>query len=114
MGVRKVKLCHYKGCNNAATTMGFCRFHYLKNWKKIKAKQKQKAIKNLNKYIDHIMHKHPDGYMDVIREDLRNLDQFSRKAEHYFAEDDFHDIMDELNPEDVHRIIDNIKIDESY
>lgn len=114
MGVRKIKLCRQKGCNNSSTTSGFCRVHYLRNWKQIKEKQKKKALKNLNKYINHIMHKHPDGYMDVIREDLRNLDQFSRKAEHYFSEDDFHDIMDELSADDVHSIIENIKIDDSY
>lgn len=114
MAVRKVKLCKQKNCRNQATTSGYCRVHYLKNWKQIKEKQKKKAIKNLNKYIDHIMHKHPEGYMEVIKEDLRNFDQFSRKAEHYFSEDDFHDIMEELNVDDVHKIIDNIKIDDAY
>ncbi len=114
MAVRTVKLCKQKGCTNAATTSGYCRFHYLKNWKKIKDGQKKKAVKNLNKYIDHIMHKNPEGYMDNIREDLRNKDQFSRKAEGYCSEDAFHDIMDELNNEDVHRIVGSIKLDESY
>ncbi|EKD51271.1 MAG: hypothetical protein ACD_62C00293G0007 [uncultured bacterium] len=114
MQTRIVKLCKHKGCTNAATTMGYCRYHYLKNWKKIKDIQKKKAVKNLNKYIDHIMHKNPDGYMDSIREDLRNQDQFVKKAEGYFSEDDFHDVMDELGSDDVDRIIDSIKIDDSY
>ena len=114
MAVRKVKLCKHKGCSNTATTHSYCRFHYLRNWKKIKEKAKKKAIVNLNKYIDHIMHKHPDGYMDVIREDLRNHDQFTRKAEAFTSEDDFHDIMDELNNEDIDRLIGSIKVDDSY
>lgn len=114
MTLRKVKLCKEKGCNNSSTTMGYCRVHYLKNWKEIKDKQKQKSLKNLNKYIDHIMHKHPEGYMDVIREDLRNYDQFSRKAESYLSDDEFHDVMDEVSDDDIDRIIDQIKIDDSF
>lgn len=94
--------------------MGYCRVHYLRNWKDIKEKQKKKAIKNLNKYIDHIMHKHPEGYMEIIREDLRNQDQFSRKAEGFLSEDDYHDIMDELGNDDIERIIGNIKVDDSF
>lgn len=111
---RKVRLCKEKGCNNASTTDGFCRFHYLKNWRVIKEKQKKKAVENLNKYIDHIMHKNPGGYVDAIREDLKNFDQFSKKAEKYFSEDEFHDVMDELGGEDIERIIDAIKVDDSY
>lgn len=111
---RKVRLCKERGCNNASTTDGFCRFHYLKNWKAIKEKQKKKAVENLNKYIDHIMHKNPSGYVDAIREDLKNFDQFSKKAEQYFSEDEFHDVMDELGGEDIERIIDAIKVDDSY
>ncbi|MBF0104495.1 MAG: hypothetical protein HQM16_04110 [Deltaproteobacteria bacterium] len=114
MTIRKVKLCKHKGCNNVATTQGFCRFHYLKNWRQIKEKAQKKALKSLNKYIDHLMHKHPDGYMDVIREDLKNYDHFSRKADNFIAEDDFHDIMDDLNQEDVEKIIGSIKVDDSY
>jgi hypothetical protein len=114
MAGRTVKLCKQKGCHNASTTMGYCRYHYLKNWKKIKDNQKKKAVRNLNKYIDHIMHKNPEGYMDNIKEDLRNHDQFSRKAEFYFSDDDFHDIMDEFGSEDVHKILDTIKVDDSY
>lgn len=114
MAVRKVKLCKQKGCDNTATTSNYCRVHYLKNWRDIKEKAKKKALKNLNKYIDHIMNKHPDGYMDKIREDLRDFDQFAKKAENFNSEDNFHDIMDELSHDDVNKIIDAIKVDDSY
>jgi hypothetical protein len=111
---RKVKLCKVKGCHNPATTMAHCRIHYLKNWRQIKEKQKKKAIENLNKYIDHIMRKNPDGYVDAIREDLKNHDQFNRKVENLFYDDEFHDVMDELGLDDVERIIGSLKVDDSY
>lgn len=114
MSVRKIKICHESNCHNASTTLGYCRIHYLKNWKKIREQQRKKALKNLNKYIDRVMHKHPEGYMDVIREDIRNYDQFNRKAESSFSDDEFHDVMEELSEDDVHKIIESIKIDESF
>ncbi len=114
MAVRKVKLCKEKGCNNTSTTDGYCRVHYLKNWREIKDKAKQRALKSLNKYIDHIMHKNPNGYIDDIREDLRDFDQFKSKAEAFNSDDDFHDVMEEISSDDVTKIIGNIKVDDSY
>ena len=111
---RKLKLCKVKGCRNPATTMGHCRIHYLKNWKQIKEKQKKKAIENLNKYIDHIMRKNPDGYVEAIREDLRNSDQLNRKIDNFFFDDEFHDVMDEIGADDVERIVSSLKVDDTY
>lgn len=114
MSARKIKLCKEKDCKNGQTTMGFCRIHYLKNWKKIKEQQKKKAVENLNRYIDHIMSKNPDGYVDAIREDLRNHDQFSKKVDSYFSDNDYNDMIDELGVNDVNRIIGGLKIDDTY
>lgn len=111
---RRVRLCKEKSCRNPATTMNYCRVHYLKNWKKIKEQQKKKAVQNLNKYIDHIMRKNPDGYVQAIREDLRNYDQFSRKVDNFFYDDEYSDVLDELGREDVERIIGGLKVDDSY
>lgn len=114
MTARTIKLCKEKSCPNAATTEGYCRFHYLKNWKTIKDKKKKSAIKNINRYVDHVIKQHPGNYMEVIREDLRHPDQFERKAEAYIFEDDFYDVMEELTGDDVTRLIDSIKVDESF
>lgn len=114
MNARKVKLCKERNCKDLQTTSGYCRMHYLKNWKQIKEKQKKKAVENLNKYIDHIMSKNPDGYVDAIREDLKNHGQLSRKADSYFADDEYHDVMEEIGLDDVERIIDTLKVDDTY
>lgn len=114
MAGRRIKICKQKGCSSASTTHGYCRVHYLKNWQVIKEQQKKKAIKTLNRYIDHIMQKNPNGYMDTLREDLRNTDQFAKKAESMMSDDDFHDIMDEVSNDDLDRIIGSIKIDDSF
>jgi hypothetical protein len=114
MAGRKVKLCKEKGCQNAASTVGYCRIHYLKNWKTLKAKEKQKAVQTLNKYIDHVMRKNPEGYMEEIRDDLKNQDVMNQKVDKFFDGDGFHDVLDEVGSDDVERIIDGIKIDDSF
>lgn len=111
---RRIRLCKEDACRNPATTMGYCRIHYLKNWKLIKDKEKKKAIQNLNKYIDHIMKKNPDGYVDAIREDLRNYDQFNKKVDNYFYDDEFSDVVEDMGKEDVQRIINTLKVDDNY
>lgn len=111
---RRIKLCKVKGCRNAATTMAHCRIHYLKNWKQIKDKQKKKAVETLNKYIEHIMRKNPNGYLEAIREDLRNQDQFTRKVDGFFSGDEFQDAFDEIGMEDMDRLIGSLKFDDSY
>ena len=94
--------------------MSHCRIHYLKNWRQIKEKQKKKAVESLNKYIEHIMHKNPDGYLEAIREDLRNQDQYTRKVDNFFSGDDFNDAFDDIGMEDVDRLIGSLKIDDGY
>lgn len=114
MASRKVKLCKEKACQNTASTVGYCRIHYLKNWKTLKAKEKQKAVQTLNKYIDHVMKRNPEGYMEEIRDDLKNQDVMNKKVDHFFDDDGFHDVLDEVGADDVERIIDGIKIDDSF
>jgi hypothetical protein len=43
------------------------------------------------------MHKHPESYVETIKQDLRFSDRFQKKAEDFFADEDFHDIMEGVN-----------------
>lgn len=67
----RIKICKEEGCNNAQTTGGFCRLHYLKHWKAIKAESTEKAAKKLNRYVEFMAKKNPDRYIDDIKKDLR-------------------------------------------
>lgn len=115
MPKKALKLCKEKECKNGQTTLGYCRFHYLRNWRKIRDKQKKKAISNLNKYVEHIMRKHPGDYVETIKSDLRHSGRFQQKAEQFFADADFHDVMEDVNIEqEVDTILDNLKVDDNY
>ena len=114
MSKRKVKLCKDTGCQNASTTMGFCRLHYLKNWQEIKREQKAKSVQNLNRYIEHVLRNNPDNPSDVIRRDLTDGDHFQEKAEFFMAGDDFSELMGDVKDDDIKSVLGHIKIDDSF
>ena len=82
-----IRICKEIDCKDAATTSGYCRFHYLKNWKRIKSTERRRAAKRLNKYVENMVKRHPDKYVDVIKEDLRSS-RFEKKVESAFGDDD--------------------------
>jgi len=108
----RIKICKEPDCNDAATTAGYCRLHYLKNWKQIKNEERKKAAKRLNKYVESVVKKHPDRYVDVIKEDLRSP-RFEKQIETAFGNDDESDnIFDEPNyDEEVRELIEKLKKD---
>lgn len=54
------KMCRENGCENVASTKGFCRLDYIKNWKKIKRKEMILKEGKLNQYIEELVSKYPD------------------------------------------------------
>ena len=111
----RIKICREAECQNAVTTAGYCRLHYLKNWKKIKSTEKRKAAKNLNSYIESVCRKHPDRYMDVIKKDLRSP-RFDKYIEEVFGyEDEAEDLFNEPSyEEEVQRLIKELKLEKDF
>ena len=114
MAKRAVKICGEEDCRNQQTTMGYCRLHYLKNWKKIREKQRKKSVDNLNKYVDHIMQKNPDNYVETIKHDLRHAGRFQQRAEEFASDEDFNDVIEKVDiGQEVEKIVDHLKVDDS-
>ena len=111
----KIRICKHKGCYDGATTLGYCRLHYLKNWRKIKEQQRKKAVKNLNKYIEHLCKTRPDGYVEAMKGELKNEFVFEEKVQSYVLDDEYRDIMDELDiSHDVDAILGDLKVDKGF
>lgn len=91
----QIKICLEPGCRNVQTTKRYCRLHYLKNWKTLKQEVQTKAAERLNRYVEGIVKKYPDRYMEVIRKDLR-------------GKRDFEPFLDELPSEDVEGIMEDL------
>jgi len=111
----KIKLCKEIGCNNQQTTSGFCRLHYLKNWKKIQADKKRKAAKNLNKYIESIVRSNPDRATDTLKGNLRDESSFEKSMDDIFYGDSLREVIADLGyREDLDTMIGSIKVDEDF
>jgi hypothetical protein len=70
--------CREPGCEYDFILTGFCRMHYIKNWRKIKRKEAILASGQLNNYVEELVSKYPDKYLDVIRQDLASEKDWSK------------------------------------
>ncbi|MGK5089467.1 hypothetical protein WDW86_18100 [Bdellovibrionota bacterium FG-2] len=102
-------VCREVACEGLATTLGYCRLHYIKNWKKIKRKELILKEGKLNQYIEELVAKYPDRYIEAIRGDLSSEKEFS-KVIHDLDLDESVDDFD-AEGESVDALIDSIKRD---
>ncbi|OFZ76684.1 MAG: hypothetical protein A3K03_12940 [Bdellovibrionales bacterium RIFOXYD1_FULL_44_7] len=102
-------VCREVACENLATTGGYCRMHYIKNWKKIKRKELILKERKLNQYIEELVAKYPDKYIEAIRQDLANDKDFAKVIHDLDLDESIDDY--ELDSESVDNLIDNIKRD---
>jgi len=111
----KIKLCKDENCHNAATTNGFCRLHYLRNWKRIKDERQQKAAERLNKYVEHIYKTHPDNYMDVIKKDLRSANFEKQYSSHFEEPDELAQLFGDTDLQaEIEDIMKELKIESDF
>ncbi|MBI4125146.1 MAG: hypothetical protein HY466_04370 [Deltaproteobacteria bacterium] len=111
----KIRICKDKECHNAATTGGFCRLHYLRNWQKIQKEKRKKSAKNLNRYIESILKRHPDRYVEEIKKDIRSH-TFSERIEGQFGgEEEPWSLFDAgTSDEELEQLIDKIKVEKNF
>lgn len=77
----KKKFCAQEDCKAEAVSQGFCRLHFLANWKTRKAEASTKAERRLNAYVDRLAKKYPADYMDKIKEGLENEEKFKQTVD---------------------------------
>ena len=78
---KKKKFCAESGCRKAAQSQGYCRLHYLANWRHIKLNKQIKAESRLNSFVDRIAKKYPKDFMEKIKEGLEDEDKFKQVAQ---------------------------------
>ena len=112
----KIKICKGKGCHNAQTTEGFCRLHYLRSWKKLQAEKKKKAAKNLNRYVESILKRYPDRYVEQIKKDIRSKDFEDRIETEFKPEADEPIVLFDPNAsdEELEEIVHNLKVEKDF
>ena len=75
-GLKDSSICREVACESLATTTTYCRLHYIKNWKKIRLKEQILSEGKLNQFIDELVGKYPEKYIEAIRVDLANDKDF--------------------------------------
>jgi hypothetical protein len=103
-------VCREVACEGLSTTGGYCRLHYIKNWKKIKRKELILREKKLNHYIEELVAKYPDKYIEAIRQDLASDKDFAK----VISDLDLDEGVDEFdieNADAADSLIDTIKRD---
>lgn len=103
-------VCREVACELMSTTGGYCRMHYIKNWKKIKRKEMILKERKLNSYIEELVSKYPDKYIEAIRQDLASEKDFAKVIADLEIEEGLDD-FESVETETAEGIIDNIKRD---
>ena len=71
------KLCTHAKCKDAASSSGYCRIHYLANWKRIKLNKQLKAEARLNHFVDELAKKYPSNYLEKLKEGVESEEKFA-------------------------------------
>ena len=108
-GVIDESVCREVACDGLSTTAGYCRLHYIKNWKKLKRKEVILKEKKLNQYIEELVLKYPEKYIEAIRIDLASEKEFAKVIRDLDLDESIDDFEGEGDAED--NIIDSIRRD---
>lgn len=79
--------CRVRDCDELSLVDSYCRYHYLKMWKKIQLRKKILTDGKLEKYIEELTLRYPDKYIEMIREDLRSEKHFLAAIQELEIED---------------------------
>jgi hypothetical protein len=109
----KIKICKQEGCHNAQTTAGYCRLHYLSNWKKIKQEHQERAAKRLNRYIESVVKQHPKKYIEVIKDDI-NSGKIKPRDEINDMDDLCRLFSEPTYEEEIEQLIKDLKIEKDF
>ncbi|PIP94648.1 MAG: hypothetical protein COW00_09030 [Bdellovibrio sp. CG12_big_fil_rev_8_21_14_0_65_39_13] len=118
-GIRSINLipneldeCLEKGCDNPATTSGYCRYHYIKSWKDIKKKQTLISEGKLQAFIEDLVKKYPSKVIENILSDLADEKSFYsvlKEMDIEATEDSFEDADEDLVDDDADISVENFK-----
>ena len=92
--------CLEKNCDNPVTTLGYCRFHYIKNWKEIKAKQQVLQGGKLATLIKDLVDKYPREHVETVLVDLQDDKSFYAALRELNIESDYDALGDEEGGDD--------------
>jgi len=102
-------LCREVACESSATSSGYCRLHYIENWKRIKRKELLLKEGKLNRYIEELVAKYPEKYIEAIRQDLSSDQDFAKVVTDLELDEGIDEF--DSDSENIESLIDSIRKD---
>lgn len=99
--------CREVACESTPTSAGYCRPHYIKNWKKIKRKEAVLKDGRLNQYVEELINKYPEKYIEAIRHDLANDKEFMKVIRDLELDETIDDLGTE-EAESIEGVVENV------
>ncbi len=78
---KRAPVCEQRGCRKPAVSHGYCRLHYLANWREIKEEDKLRAERRLNAYVDRLSKRYPADYLEKIKAGIEDEGMFKQTME---------------------------------
>ncbi len=105
---QRVRICKQENCNDPQTTQGFCRLHYLQNWRTLKDEKAKRAQKNLDRYVERMA-----GAKKPAAAEDGEEGSTETKSEEQVFEEDFGEFVDVLSREEnLDKILNGIKVED--
>lgn len=111
MGADAIGVCREVACELIATTRSYCRLHYIKNWKRIQRKDIIMREGKLIQYIEELVSKYPDKYIEAIRADLVNEQDFAKVINDLEIDESIDEFTETSETENDEAVIENIRRD---
>lgn len=109
---KKERFCAAEGCKLSAAMGGYCRLHYLKNYRTIKATEQAKAEKRLNTFVDRLAKKYPNDYLERLKEGIESEEKFQQTVHELELEPEQTEEQKETEREYLERFTTKLKIDD--
>ncbi len=108
----QIVICKQTGCHDISTTFGFCRFHYLSSWRKIKTKEAKKKGLELEAYLEDMMRKFPEEFILKLKSEVEDMAEKEAlgEGEETTEKSGLFDQMDD--DEDLETIIHGLKVED--
>lgn len=104
----RVRVCKAEGCTNPQTTQGYCRLHYLANWKALREEKLKRAQKNLDRYVERMA-----GAKKPAAEEGEESEGGAQEKGDAVFEEDFGEFVDVLSREEnLDKILNGIKVED--
>jgi len=91
--------CQEPGCRSLATAQGYCRLHYIKNWKFLRSREQRAVRRQRSEFDDALLHRVPVDYEDRV-DRVRPAPQRSLDLEISRAREDVEEMFREMGFED--------------